>query len=77
MPYGPIFWGIWWIFPLIMLGFMVIGVVFMRSLVGGGACGHASQHRSGGDALEILKRRYAAGEVTSEQFEEMRRHIER
>ena len=31
---------------------------------------------SGGDALEIAKRRYAAGEITGEEFDEIRRRLE-
>ncbi|MDP2061484.1 MAG: SHOCT domain-containing protein [Phaeovulum sp.] len=32
--------------------------------------------RAAGGALEILARRYASGEITREEYESMRRHIE-
>ena len=77
MPYGPVLWGGWWIFPLIMLGFMVVAVLTMRSFMGGGACGHTVARPGGGDALDIVRRRYAAGEITREQYEEIRRSLDR
>ena len=60
-----------------MLGFMVVAVLVMRSFMGVGGCGHAITRAGDGDALEILRRRYAAGEVTPEQFEEMRCNLRR
>lgn len=75
MPYGPVFWG-WWLFPVMMLIMMVVGLLIMRSFMGWGAHDHSSTMR-GDEALDLLKRRYAAGEVTTEQFEEMRRNLGR
>jgi putative membrane protein len=55
-------------------GALIVGVALIfRALLGG----QSGQARSGQEApLEILQRRYAAGEITREQFEEMRRVLE-
>jgi putative membrane protein len=62
MPWG---WG-----SLLFWAFIVAAVVLViyfltRSPKGPNSVG-------GGDSLEILRRRYASGEITKEQFEEMR-----
>ena len=38
--------------------------------------GHNDERSQGGRAIEILKERYAKGEITKEQFLEMRKEIE-
>ncbi|MHB1846906.1 MAG: SHOCT domain-containing protein [Deltaproteobacteria bacterium] len=42
-----------------------------------GGCGRPNDRSAlgGGGTLEILKRRYASGEITREQFEQMRRDL--
>lgn len=75
---GPYWWpgfGFMWIFPLV---FLVVALAFL--LRGGPGC----LWRGGGwrdgkreSPREILDRRYANGEITKEQYEEMRRTLER
>jgi len=71
-------WGFGLIGPIVLLVLAVpiIGGIawVVQALVRSGS-GPAS--RGGGEsALDILKRRYAAGEITREQFDEMRRTLE-
>lgn len=47
---------------------VILGVVYLIKLVAGGA-GREEKRES---ALEILKRRYAKGELTKEEFEKMK-----
>ncbi len=79
---GPGMMGGWWglsflgpIFGLLLLGLIIGGVVwFVQSLFRGDS--RAASGRTVAETpLEILKRRYASGEVTKEQFEEIRRTI--
>jgi putative membrane protein len=60
--------GFWWIFPLLMMVFMVaLCVFFMTRMPWGHSHGsHASS------ALEILSERFAKGEIPKEEFEEKR-----
>ena len=68
--------GFMWIFPLL---FLIVMIVF---LFGGGPGRFWSNRwredrREGGreSPREILDRRYASGEITKEQYEEMRRTL--
>jgi len=73
-------WGGMWIFPTIMF---VVMIIFLFLFFGRGGCrpswwGPGGQHREGGEtdsALEILKKRYAKGEITKEEFEQMKKDI--
>ena len=60
---------------LVMLTFwgaLIVGIVLLvRSMgVGGGSPSHSAP-------LDVLKRRYAAGEITREQYELMRKDLEK
>jgi len=70
-------WGGMWLFPLIMFGVMIIFFfLFFRR----GGCrppwwNPGEYHREDGEtdtALEILKKRYAKGEITKNEFEQMK-----
>ncbi|WP_054685206.1 SHOCT domain-containing protein [Rhodothermus marinus] len=71
--YGPhMFWGMhwgWWIFWIVV----IIALVWLLS-----------QRRTGApppprkeSPLELLQRRYAAGEISTEEYEERRARLER
>ncbi len=69
--------GFWWFFPLFML-IMIIGCIFMmhRSHCMGKWMFPTERNRSLEDsAEEILKKRYALGEIDHSQYEEMLRNI--
>lgn len=83
-------WAGWWvIFPIVMMIFMVLmmsRMFFSRHDSSGGGSGmgmmgmmggHGGENQTPDDsALEVLGRRYAAGEVTDEEFDAMRRRLE-
>lgn len=57
---------------LVFWGLVIAGiVVLVRVLTNRNVFGQPSQD----SALEILRRRYAVGEITKEQFEEMKRTL--
>ncbi|NIN67607.1 MAG: SHOCT domain-containing protein [Anaerolineae bacterium] len=81
---GPeFFWwgGMWWIFPIIFIGICV--VFFMLRMFGRGRFGppwqdssrYSSESRESETALEILKKRYAKGEITKEEFDQMKKDL--
>ena len=64
---------------------MIIGIVFMALIVGlvfmwlmrMGPMGRRGEERERDDsALEVLRRRYAAGELSDDEFEAKRRRLE-
>lgn len=62
-------WGFWWVFPLLMMVFMVVCVLVAMRMFGG----HAPFHRDvTSSALQVLSERFARGEISKEEFEEKR-----
>jgi putative membrane protein len=60
--------GLWWIFPMLMVIFMIALCVFMARMQW-----HSHGHRDhGSPALQVLGERFARGEITKEEFEEKR-----
>jgi len=77
-PMHEFFSGGFWIFPIIMMTFMLVIVILVLRAI------FYRESRlpgeSGGDKkpespLEICKRRYAEGEITREEYEEMKRTL--
>jgi putative membrane protein len=64
------------VFVLVVIG-IVLGVIWIVRQNAGFSMNKSSysQHASQNDALDILKRRYASGEITKDQFEEMKKDI--
>jgi putative membrane protein len=71
-------YGMGWLMPIIMVAFwiaVVVGIVFLiRWLIISTRTG-APVGRSEDSPLEILKRRYARGEIDKEEFEEKKRAL--
>ena len=62
--------GFGWIFPIVFFG-MLIWVLSTRHRNRGGSAGEGDE-----DALAILKKRYAKGELSAEDFQRMKRELE-
>ncbi len=75
------FWGGgMWIFPLVFFSMMLIAmVIFSRRGFRGpwqGRGGNQPAERPSEEgALDILKKRYAKGEITKDEFEEMKKDM--
>jgi len=70
--WGDMWWGGMWIFPLIMLTIMLVVVYLMFGR--GGWRPPWSGDRSE-TALEILNKRYARGEISKEEFEQIKKDL--
>ncbi len=78
---GPMFFGIGLLFRLVIFGgilFFIVSLFRRRSFYWRDRLRDevTGPELSSLPPLEILRRRYAAGEITREQFEEMRRTLE-
>jgi len=76
-------WGGWmwgagmWLGGLAMLifwGALIVGAVLVVRLLGG--LPGTDERPSPASPLDILKRRYASGEITREQYDQMRKDLE-
>ncbi|MEJ2240518.1 MAG: SHOCT domain-containing protein [Candidatus Bathyarchaeota archaeon] len=71
--------GFMWLWPI---GLIIIGIIIYFAVVSSShrsSNSHRSynnqQYYSGGRALEILKERYAQGEITKEQYLQMKEEL--
>ncbi|MFN2361168.1 MAG: SHOCT domain-containing protein [Marinobacter sp.] len=78
-------WSGWWVFPVVMpiIMVMVLFIVFYLVFGRGGLklpwnnSEGTSNHNEGSEtAMEILKKRYAKGELTREEFEQVKKDIQ-
>ncbi len=68
MNWGAYGWGMGfgWIFMIIFWVLVILGVVYLVQA----KAGKSSEHKE--TPLDILKKRYAKGEITKEEFERMK-----
>lgn len=75
MPWGNYGWGMGmgfgWLFMIVFWMLVIAGIVFIVRLVAGGEKRNPEE-----TALDILKKRYARGEISKEEFEEKKKAIE-
>ncbi len=63
--------GFMWIFPLL---FLAVFLFFMRSMFGWGSGGGSSRTQSD-NAHEIIDRRFAKGEISKDEYEDMKKTL--
>jgi putative membrane protein len=82
---GYIWWGPMWGFPMIMpIIMLVVLILCLYFMCGRSGCGMHWQHpgtpqgtgREVESPLDILKRRYAQGEITKDEYEQMKRDLQ-
>ena len=64
MGWGMLWMVLWWTLPILIIVALVTWV------------GRANDRRPGKSALDILKERYARGEINQAEFEQKRRDLE-
>lgn len=67
--------GFGWIFMILWWALIIVGIVaLVKWVMSSGAGGRSS---GDGRALDILKERYARGEIDQEEYDKKRRDLER
>jgi putative membrane protein len=74
--YGPHMMGGWWWMWIVWIGGFFVLVLVIYLLVYGLRSESRPPERAPETALDILKKRYARGEITREEFEQMKRDLE-
>lgn len=63
--------GFGWIFMVAFWALVILGVVYLVKLIAGGS----TSSKINESALDILKKRYAQGEISKEEFESRKKDI--
>lgn len=64
-----------WGWGLLMMLFWVVVIVLVTVFVIRGQRSHNGAGDTSGDALEIAKKRYAKGEISKEEFEQLKKDL--
>lgn len=62
--------GFGWFFMILFWILIILGIVYLVKLIAGG-----EKRTTGESALDILKKRYARGEINKEEFEEKKKDL--
>lgn len=73
--WGSHFYGLW-VMPLVFMILMMVFVAFMIRRMGNGRWADGPAGRRSGMPGQILDRRYASGEISKEQYEQIKGDIE-
>ena len=65
--------GFMWIFWILVV---VALIVVIKAIAGGGGSGSNSRSPQSDSPMEILKKRYARGEIDEQEFERRRKELE-
>ncbi len=71
-------WGMGWIGMILMVAFwvlVIVGIVFLIRWLAILGRSHGSRERGSDAALDILRQRYARGEISKEEFEEKKKGL--
>ncbi len=71
-------WGMWgfgWIFMLLFWGLVIAALIFLIKWLAGLRRSHPSSAKPHDSALEILRQRYARGEIDKEEFDQKKKDL--
>lgn len=75
---GTMGWGMWgwgWIFMLFFWGLVIVALIFLIRWLASPGRSRLSSEKPPDSALEILRQRYAKGEIDKEEFDQKKRDL--
>jgi len=79
MPQDCFWWGTMWVFPVAMPVVVLLALILCLYLIfgrrGAKPFEGAQSVRNADTALDILKKRYAGGEITRQEYEQIKKDI--
>ncbi len=66
----------WWMFPIVMIVVMIIFMLFMGKRGGRMPWCGSGENNDSETPLDILKKRYAKGEIGKDEFEAVKKDLE-
>ena len=68
-------WGMGWIFMIIFWGLIIVGLIFLIRWLAGLSRSRPSYDKTQDSALDVLRQRYAKGEINKEEFDQKKRDL--
>jgi putative membrane protein len=73
---GSGWWGMGWIFMAVFWALVIIALIFLIRWLAIQSRPRGQQDQGRDSALEILRQRYARGEIDKEEFDQKKRDLE-
>jgi len=68
-------WGFGWIFMIVFWGLGIVGLIFLIKWLASLSRARTTYEKTNDSALEILRQRYAKGEINKEEFDQKKRDL--
>lgn len=65
---------LWFIFEIVLIVAVIVGIIYIIKHLSGNE-GHGAYGRD--EAMEILRQRFARGEITEQEYEELKEKLKR
>lgn len=67
--------GWWWFMPIFMILFWVLIIWAVVAVLSGGSSSRTESSNGSESPLEVLKKRYARGEISKQEYQEKKREL--